>query len=280
MSFLTNLAGSLFGNALGNAVNSAFDLNSYEKKAEIDYNYTKKLWDYQMQHKHQLEVGDLEAAGLNKILSATNGQAVSATPIGGSSGNNDSNLGTTAMQLAVDQQRADIEKTEAETNRYNAETERIRSDTDKFRAGNEAERIKVQNLLDFAGIDLSRAMTGKTVAESEKLYQDIANSIEITEATVRQLDSGTALNYKQIDKLGEEMKYLMALKTEHGMSAQKIAFETEKLKRDLADKKPQYQREVLEGFIGRNLYKASVYGGLIRETIPFDVRGLFGSVKR
>ena len=280
MGFLSNLAGSIFGNALGNAVNSAFDLNSYEKKAEIDYNYTKKLWDYQMQNKHQLEVGDLESAGLNKILSATNGQAVSATPIGGSSSNNQSNLGSTAMQLAVDQQRAEIEKTEAETNRYNAETERIRSDTDKFRAGNESERIKVQNLLDFAGIDLSRAMTGKTVAEAEKVYQDIANSIEITEATVRQLDSGTALNYKQIDKLGEEMKYLMALKTEHGMSAQKIAFETEKLKRDLADKKPQLQREVLEGFVGRNLYKLSVYGNLLRETIPFDVRGLFGSVKR
>lgn len=181
MSFLASLGGALLGNGLQSSMNSAFSWDLYQKKSALDFEYYKKqadvnydIWSKQMENKHQLEVSDLESAGLNKILSATNAQALSAPSLsssGSSMSDVSSNLGSTAMQLAVDQQRAEIEKIEAETNRYNAETERIRSDTDKFRAGNEAERIKVQNLLDSAGIDLSRAMTGKTVAEAEKFIK-------------------------------------------------------------------------------------------------------------
>lgn len=65
MSFLSSLG----GNILGNVVNTAFSKWNASNQAKIQNASTK----YVNTHKHQWEVQDLRNAGLNPILSATNG---------------------------------------------------------------------------------------------------------------------------------------------------------------------------------------------------------------
>ena len=270
MSFLSNLAGSIFGNALGNAVNSAFDLNSYEKKAEIDYNYTKKLWDYQMQNKHQLEVGDLEAAGLNKILSATNGQAVSATPISGSSSNNQTNLGTTAIELAIQDKEADIANKRADIELKNSQTEAQDAATREFESRTNRMRAIYQNKVDKANIGYIAAETGKSFAETQKVYSDIQYAYSQLQAYIAKVKSGIALDRAQIG-------HFVALTSKVAKEAESIGVDISLKNADLnswtrklENKTAEYQYEFLTDGAGEIAYK---FGYGLNVINPFDYGG-------
>lgn len=79
----------VLGSILGNAVNSAFSgLN-----AETSYHYNLKLQKAVNSNRHQWEVSDLRKAGLNPILSATNGMGY-ANAGGVSIASSDSGLGS------------------------------------------------------------------------------------------------------------------------------------------------------------------------------------------
>ena len=269
MGFLSNLAGGILGNALGSAVNSAFDLNSYEKKAEIDYNYTKKLWDYQMQNKHQLEVGDLEAAGLNKILSATNGQAVSATPIGGSSGNNQSDLGTTAMQLAVEQQRAEIEKTNAETRQIEADTSRDVADSQI--AMNLVQQGYIKSMTETENV-MRPLQAAKLTAEKQAVLEGIARDWQVASAQIDNLKSGEALNYKQAKQVAATISKIYA-------ETEGVNLDNAALIRDLQDPKKMAQRDHDSSAFGYILNRAGAVMSSVREMIPIDTFN-FGTYRR
>lgn len=259
MSFLENLAGGLFGDFLGNTMNSAFDINSYEKKAEIDYNYTKKLWDYQMQNKHQLEVGDLEAAGLNKILSATNGQAISATPISGSSSNNQSDLGTTAVQLSIDQKKAEIADKEADIALKNSELERRRIENEEFKARTDRMRGIFQNRVDAANIGYLKGLTGKAMAETMKVVQDRINSVKELQGRLAYLKSGEALNYEQARQAGA---MIAKLEAEEGLiksDKYNLDLRSAQITKDLSDPKKSAERDYYSTWIGRLVYQWNLF---------------------
>lgn len=69
MSFLGKALSPVLG-IVGGAVNSAWSAHNAREANQMSLNN----WIYQQSNKHQLEVQDLRAAGLNPILSATNGQ--------------------------------------------------------------------------------------------------------------------------------------------------------------------------------------------------------------
>lgn len=214
MSFLGNLAGGLLGQALGGAVSSAQSAALYEKQAEIQY----KNWEKMQSNKHQLEVKDLEAAGLNKILSATNGSALSAPSI--SAPSVDSKLGTTAMQLSIEQQKAEIEKTRAEADSLRADTDRERlgierqdADTRLFLADTDYRRYLLDKDLNEANIGYIAAETGKSLAQTQATYESIerdwaeANSRiglnnSQTEASLQQASMYKAQTEKALKELG------------------------------------------------------------------------------
>ncbi|QCS36279.1 minor capsid protein [Capybara microvirus Cap1_SP_209] len=69
--------------ALGGIAGSALSLGTSAYSMRKQYNYAKKLAEYTGSHAHQWEVSDLQAAGLNPILSAGGtGNAGSGMPSG------------------------------------------------------------------------------------------------------------------------------------------------------------------------------------------------------
>ena len=267
---LGGIVGGILGDTVGSAVNSAFDLNSYEKKAEIDYNYTKKLWDYQMQNKHQLEVSDLEAAGLNKMLSAINGQAVNATAIGGSSSDNRSNVGQTAMQLAMEDKKADIENKKADIELKNSQTEAQNAATREFEARTQRMRAIFQNKVDKANIGYIGALSGKTFAETQKVIQDRLNSIKELQGKLSYLKSGEALNYAEAQKAASE---IVKIASETGLiDSQKYNLDllSAQITKDLSDPKKATERAYYSSLIGQ---AAHMFNLFIDDINPFAAGG-------
>ena len=123
-STLTNIGGALLGNKLQG--------NSAKANAELSL----ENWKYMQSNKHQLEVEDLRKAGLNPILSAGNGSAVSAPSV---SGNPESQLGkniadsiTAAKQLKIAEKDANTRLMDAETNLRNAKTQERLAESQSF----------------------------------------------------------------------------------------------------------------------------------------------------
>lgn len=109
---VASIGSNLLGGIMG-AHNTA-------KAAEQSFNYQKQLAEYINTNKHQWEVQDLRAAGLNPILSATNGSAlnggaVNVTPAG------DYGLGSSAeklmqaKELSIADKNANIAQQNADT---------------------------------------------------------------------------------------------------------------------------------------------------------------------
>lgn len=275
MSFLANLAGGLLGNALGGAISSAQSANLAEKQAEIQY----KNWEKMQSNKHQLEVKDLEAAGLNKILSATNGSAVSAPAI--SMPNVDSKLGTTAMQLSIEQQKAEIAKTEAETNKMNAETARTVGEAgahlDTVQAGNiEAKQpFEISNLQKEG--QLLEGQSALVSAQTQRELNSIINDNKITEAQVRNLDANSAVAYKTIDQITANIDKINNEIITDVAARQKLSLETDKLNRELRNLEPQHRQAYLESWIGEHMTYLGYFGQDAKKLLPDFI---FGSLKR
>lgn len=129
MSFL----GGLAGNILGNTIGSIFGKHNAKAQADIQLD----SWKYMQGNKHQLEVEDLRKAGLNPILSAGNGSAVSAPSV--SSSSSDNGLGqtfaqsiTAAKQLKIAEKDANTRLMDAETNLRNAKTQERLAESQSF----------------------------------------------------------------------------------------------------------------------------------------------------
>lgn len=76
MSWLTSVLGNVAGSVLGKFASSAIDSHYSGQVIDKQLKAQKELFEYENRNKHQLEVQDLRDAGLNPILSATNGNAI------------------------------------------------------------------------------------------------------------------------------------------------------------------------------------------------------------
>lgn len=276
---LGGIVGGILGDTVGSAVNSAFDLNSYEKKAEIDYNYTKKLWDYQMQNKHQLEVGDLEAAGLNKMLSATNGQAVNATPIGGSSSDNRSNLGQTAIQLAMDGKKAEIQDKLADIELKKAVTDEKRLDIEEYRANSERIRMFWQNRVDNATIGFLSAQTGKSIAETHATYESIDRDWQEAISRIGLNNAQAYASYEQAKLYRQQIVESLERAGLSREQAEYYALSSEEIQKKLNDpdeKLRRFYRTTPLGLI-TGIYKnvrEDIIGGNVGASMPVGPKGM------
>lgn len=194
---LLSFGGSLLGGAANGMVSNALSAQRLEKEYELQY----KNWEKMQSNKHQLEVKDLEAAGLNKILSATNGSAVSAPSL--SSSNPDM---SSALQASMAKGQLEVAKSEAQTNRINAITEQENAKTEATKA--KTDRLVALSEIgkNHATIPLMKAQTGKTTAETLEVFQNIENSVRYLNGQLEFMRSGTAMNYAQSQKFVEEAK--------------------------------------------------------------------------
>lgn len=278
MSWLGDLAGGLLGNALGGIIGGGINSAYAQQNAQQNMELQKELWKYMQSNKHQLEVEDLEAAGLNKILSATNGQALGAPSVSGSADtSNDVNSAVAAYrQLEIAKINAETEKVKAEADKTNAQANADNAATNKAKADQDILESK-------ARIPVYTGQSAKLEAEKDAIRQGILNDLERLEHEIKEIDSRTNLNNVnawnikeltpyQRNKLDMEAQELLS---RMGLTEKEIALK----KRELENIEPEKRREFLESWLGDHLH----YLGYMGEDISKIIGGInftFGRYKR
>ena len=203
-STLTNIGGALLGNKLQG--------NSAKANAELSL----ENWKYMQSNKHQLEVEDLRKAGLNPILSAGNGSAVSAPSV---SGNPESQLGKNIADSITAAKQLKIAQTEADSNKIAAEAQKTQAETAKNLAEFQSDFLKSQT-------DYYHYSSGLQLANTHKVEQEISHAIERHKYELDNLASQTEYNRaltsqayanislirKNIDLVGEQVGLTRAQK--------------------------------------------------------------------
>lgn len=170
-------AAAQVASALINSASSAYAANK-------SFDYSKELSKYVNTHKHQWEVQDLRAAGLNPILSATNGSGISGGSVNVTPA--EVNLDA-AINTSINEKNANSAKTTADANKLNAET--------GVKAQASQEKLNDQNSASL------KAQADKVNAEAQQLRDMLpflkAESIARANASNAQAEhslSGVALN--------------------------------------------------------------------------------------
>lgn len=181
-------------------IGGVFDLAgaAFQNSATGDFQQANIAWQReQLQNKHQWEVEDLRKAGLNPILSATNGSsAVSAgTPQGAAV-----DFGKVLESLS----HSSLMKKQEEVQDFQNETERIKANADMLRA--KQDEAKTQSAIGVnestTKLNLANATRVSELLPMEKLYakakvdyttQQIINSVIETQAKAQYYkDAGQA----------------------------------------------------------------------------------------
>ena len=182
MGFLSSIAGGLISSAA-----SLYGAHKSQQYAQSNMRLSSQLsydqWVKQKQNSHQLEVGDLRNAGLNPILSASNGQAMAAPSVGvvsahmpdlGSDFNSGQQVGVALSNLRNERMQAEAAKKNSETNAKVGDQDVLTSKTQA--ALNESstarQRAEADQIIKLTPLQVNKAQ------------QDIANSIAVTNAQV------------------------------------------------------------------------------------------------
>ena len=167
------LAGDLFGASMAqDAQSSAIEANMLMQQKNIDWEKE------QLTNKHQWEVSDLRKAGLNPILSATNGSSAvsagtpSATPV-----KPEFQLSRTLEAIS----HSALMKKQQESVDFQNQTERIKADAEMLRARMEEER-------NASAIAVNESTSGLQVKQTEMLDKNYELQKAYTEANVREID--------------------------------------------------------------------------------------------
>lgn len=232
MGLWSSIRGDVFGSLAGGLIGSAFGGNSAKKQAALQ----RQNWAYQQQNAHQFEVGDLKAAGLNPILSATNSQIAG---MGSAPSTSDNGVGagvtnsitaalTRQANVEIEKTKADIALIEAKANatnartnaitagihgddiskaneRYDADTANIKSDTRLKNVTADYTSAKQSNEAKLTQAEFERIQNDIRIA-NEKLPYEIDNIVANSEnarATASYMLSMVSLNAKK-EKLTEQ----------------------------------------------------------------------------
>lgn len=228
MGLWSSIRGDVFGSIAGGLIGSAFGGNSAKKQAALQ----RQNWAYQQQNAHQFEVGDLKAAGLNPILSATNsqiagmGSAPSMSDNGAGAGVTNSITAALTRQanVEIEKTKADIALKEAQTNAANARTNAISAgiygnDTSKAseRYGAETANIKADTALKNSSkalqdaqktyVDIQgRELVRLNDAQIASIFNHMENESALTSAQISEIETKKAVNYAQVKALEAQAK--------------------------------------------------------------------------
>lgn len=190
MGLWSSIRGDVFGSLAGGLIGSAFGGNSAKKQAALQ----RQNWAYQQQNAHQFEVGDLKAAGLNPILSATNSQIAG---MGSAPSTSDNGFGagvtnsitaalTRQANVEIEKTKADIALIEAKANATNAKTNAITAGihgddiskaTERYDA--DTANIKSDTRLKNVTADYTSAKQSNEAKLTQAEFERIQNEIRI-----------------------------------------------------------------------------------------------------
>lgn len=173
MSWLKNLLRAV--PFVGDAFGAQIDQENAENAASTAYERQKDFY----QHRHQWEVEDLKAAGLNPILSATNGstpmpsiqQAV--TPAGASSSQGSNSAKALELLINAKGKENDEKKAVADLKRAEA---------DKQKADNDSARLDIERSNSASNIALNKARV-------DEIVQNIDNAKQSSKLIAEQIES-------------------------------------------------------------------------------------------
>lgn len=196
---VANIAGGLIGTAMSG--------NSAKATASLQGQIQRENWEYAQKHAHQFEVEDLRAAGLNPILSATNGQLASMP---GSVSASDNGVGSNVTSAFNALGKGLLEK---EMQSKDLEIEKQRLENDALRLNNETRKIDADITYNNGMLSIAQANSASNIQLTNKQIEEIStridNSVKLTQAQVDKLRSGVALDGSQIKKIGVETKKII-----------------------------------------------------------------------
>lgn len=175
----------IYNDLTGNSAKQQMELMRYQTQLQ------NESWKYQMSNRHQLEVGDLRNAGLNPILSANSGGAISAGIPNGALADSDSarfgartnaqlarqNAQQVASLIQTNATQQDRNTAEAEALRMNAESNRINALAGARRASAEAALFN-QRMINERLYPANQPLPFKYLNSASSLYESWKKPIE------------------------------------------------------------------------------------------------------
>lgn len=196
------IGASILGNAANSAINGALSLHNQ-----------KKLFEFENKNKHQFEVADLRAAGLNPILSAMNPQtaSVGGTSLSGSDG------GTSSVNSALSYK---AKKAEIKVAQMNAETElkKVQVEDKKAQAALITAQAAKDNSASTVALNDSHIALNKVMTSGYELdlkykpaliasqLQEIASRSVANYASANASNAASAASYSIATRNAEEIK--------------------------------------------------------------------------
>lgn len=295
-----SIAGSVLG-AVGDmyATNQANASNAYALDKQMDFNREV------MQNRHQWEVQDLRAAGLNPLLSTTSPTGTLSAPSAQPA--NKSNFVESAAALAqvnIADKQAEAALNSSKADLHNARTNEINANT--AAAAQEQEQIKFQNDFRIASeqiniamkeLDIKKRLSDADISykEQETLYQKIQNDFapRIAQAEldykVQEIILAAQTAYASIELMRKQGNAADAAALESSTKAylnermarltdsqkDQLDFEIYQDKERWKGEEPIRQRESIENQY--DLYRRKMKYGLVMYGINRDLHDIFDS---
>lgn len=271
MSWLEDFVGGVAGDLVDGLIGGASAHQSAQHNAAL----SRENWEYMQSNAHQLEVEDLRKAGLNPILSATNGHIASMPAVNGNvpSTGSINNYVTSGRQL---KQQEKLQNRELDIAQTNAETAKAKADTDLYKAKNESKLIDSQIVLNNSNsayslkqVDLTAAQINKTNAEISEILQRTQDNHLVSMATIDKLRSGVALDYATASKMASDVEKNAAEAGLYGVQKDQII-------RILTDPRAEMDRKMwADAMEGRNalgiVHQLGVFGNEFNSIFPSRV---------
>lgn len=192
MGLFDGLVGSIVGGVLGIAGEERAADQQFSNQSALQ----KQAYEYQkesMQNRHQWEVSDLKAAGLNPILSATNSAGGTINVGAGQAAKPDYSRAISQLMNAIS--NSALVQNNMENNTKNADSERINAEANYIRAENDRlltpSAMALQssqarlNLKNMSMLDKNYELQKiYNEAQVSKINQDIINSIAEVKARI------------------------------------------------------------------------------------------------
>lgn len=217
-------------------IGSAMSANSAKSTAKLSGQLERQNWEYQQKNAHQFEVEDLKAAGLNPIISATNGQIASMPNVSAS----DNGVGANVTNALTSLGRNLLDK---ELKSKDLEIENQRLENDRLRIGNDTKRLENETRRNYSEIDLLNANTSKVAAERQEVMARVDNLVKKLPYEIDALVANADQARATAGYMSEQVRYL-------GYQEGLTQLQIKKLESELNDPKnvlnKQFWKKVLE----------------------------------
>lgn len=232
---------------------------------------SKELWKYQQSNAHQLEVQDLREAGLNPILSATNGQLAGMPSVSGSDYGVGDNITSALNTASVNRVQKENKLLDYEIDSKRLENEQAKFNFEKEKFDYEKELIAAQARNLNTQSDYYTGKNAREIALNDanirKIDNDIKNANIITDAQAKHLAAGAHLQSEQARKVSYEISKIVF--ENYG-----ISLENQQLESILTDPRRVNERKQLEaGLRGENALGILMNLGLVGK----EINGVFPS---